>query len=315
MILRELATIPLPTLKSRSPALKEPQILWLNSSDETPLAVRQWVGQQGRPVLVYLHGIEGHGAWFEHSGAVFNSFGLSVYAPDRRGAGLNKPDRGHMPSHQALLGDIELLLQFIQLEHPGSKVIMFGNCWGAKPAAVISSSNYKPVNSTFSVPLAGLVMTCPALFTRVDLRFAEKIGIGFDIIRSFNPDARFDRRHIDIPIDVEMFTDNREYIEYIKNDPFRLKSATSRFFFENFVLSIKAAAAAKTLDLPFFLIQTDKDEIVNFEKVQDWYRRIPEGKKSLKVFQEGSHSIDFDTRWYTQYITSVMQWVDKVAAG
>lgn len=120
-------------------------------------------------------------------------------------------------------------------------------------------------------------------------------------------------RQIAIPIEIEMFTDNPRYLEFIEHDPLRLKHATSRFFFENFLLSLKAASAAKHLSLPVLLIQTDKDAIVDCVKVERWYNQVISRHKSRQVFPDVSHSIDFDSNCFNQYVESVRSWIEKTA--
>jgi alpha-beta hydrolase superfamily lysophospholipase len=141
------------------------------------LALRIWRGKKGLPVILYLHGIEGHGEWFAHTAAFLNECGLTVYVPDRRGAGMNESARGHLSSYRDFLSDIEILLGRINQDHPGDQVVLFGNCWGAKAAAVLANSRYKTTDGKKLPALSGLILTCPALFTRVDFNFPTKARI------------------------------------------------------------------------------------------------------------------------------------------
>src|SRR5690606_11116879 len=93
----------------------------------------------GKPVVLYLHGIEGHSQWFEQTASELNRKGFTVYAPDRRGAGMNRRDRGHMQSYKEFLSDVESFLVRIRNSHPAHPVALWGNCWGAKGAAVLSA--------------------------------------------------------------------------------------------------------------------------------------------------------------------------------
>jgi alpha-beta hydrolase superfamily lysophospholipase len=186
-------------------------------------------------------------------------------------------------------------------------MVLFGNCWGAKAASVVASRGYRPVGARALPDLSGLILTCPALFTKVDLTFREKLIIGRDVIFGGN-----DRRQLDIPIKVEMFTDNAEFIEFIKKDPLRLTSATTRFYFENFLLTLRAARAAKHLQLPLLLVQTNNDQIVDCERVQKWFQKVRSHHKTMHVFPNASHSIDFDTDWFSAYIKLITNWLSRL---
>jgi acylglycerol lipase len=301
--------MPLPVEKEAFSPQRTPEIQRIRATDGVELACRIWRGQPEKPVLVYLHGIEGHSQWFEETAAILAQHGFTVYAPDRRGAGLNAQDRGHMRKHQQVLADVELILRQAATENSGSSLFLFGNCWGAKVAAVMAAQNYKPITGPLNFAISGLILTCPALFTKVDLNFKSKALLAFDVLRG----GTYQMRQIDIPIQIEMFTDNPKFLEFIKQDPLRLKAATSRFYFENFLLSLKASAAASKIQLPVLLIQTDRDEIVNFAQVDAWFARVSSQRKQMRIFGNASHSIDFDARYLTQYVALLEDWLNEMA--
>ena len=56
--------------------------------------------------MLYLHGIQSHGGWFEGSACYLAEKGLHVLLPDRRGSGLNEAERGHARSAGRLLQDV-----------------------------------------------------------------------------------------------------------------------------------------------------------------------------------------------------------------
>lgn len=53
--------------------------------------------------ILYLHGIQSHGGWFEWSASLLAHLGYPVLLPDRRGSGLNRPARRH-PQQPPLAG-------------------------------------------------------------------------------------------------------------------------------------------------------------------------------------------------------------------
>lgn len=286
-------------------ALKEPRVEWLRAGDAEHLASRIWHGRDGRPVLVYLHGIEGHSQWFANTAAHLNNKGYSIVAQDRRGSGMNAEMRGHIRSYKLLLADIESLLHHTAERFPKSPVILFGNCWGGKPAALIARRDYRPRLKKKLPRLSGLILTSPALFTRIDLSIGLKARIAFDVLRG----GQFQMRETHIPILAQMFTDNAEYIEYIENDPLRLKAATSRFFFENFLVSLRAIGSAKHIELPVLLIQSGSDQIVEIERVKSWFAQVGSEDKTLELFPDAAHSLDFDPAWFKDYTELLDKWM------
>ena len=64
---------------------------------------------QGTPraELVFVHGIQSHAAWYEHSCTRFSQAGCNVSFLDRRGAGMNDAARGDSPGgFRRLLDDV-----------------------------------------------------------------------------------------------------------------------------------------------------------------------------------------------------------------
>lgn len=147
--------------------------------DNVNLAYRFWAGESGRCVVLYLHGIEGHSQWFENTASVLNHAGITVYASDRRGSGLNSFERGHTVSFKSLLADAEVLLARIRDRHRNEPIVLMGNCWGAKAAVLLASQNYRSIYDSRSLPFAGLVLTCPAIKTKVDFDLKTKLKIAY----------------------------------------------------------------------------------------------------------------------------------------
>ncbi len=287
------------------------QIRSVAGSDEQPLACRVWPGQGKHPVVVYLHGIEGHSQWFQNTANVLSQNGIGVYAPDRRGAGLNKSDRGNLTSRKALLADIEIILRLAAAENPGRPIVLIGNCWGGKPASVLASNDYKSSDGKELPALAGLILICPAIHTKVDFDWRTKLGIGMSMLQG----DKHSRVHLDIPIEPTMFTQDPRYIEFIENDPLRLLSATKRFFFEQFLLTLRAKNAAAKLTLPTLLIESGRDEIVDVPALDRWFAKVPPAHSSKRFFSEAAHSIEFDPMWFDQYCQLLNDWIVGLSPG
>jgi acylglycerol lipase len=308
---KDLVSIPLPDLKPSVESVPAPEVRWIDGCDKQPLACRVWRGQARQPVIVYLHGIEGHSQWFNNTAGVLNRRGISIYAPDRRGSGLNTRERGHLTSYKALLADIEIILRVVAKEHHGQPLVLVGNCWGGKPASVMACHDYSTTDGQSLPELAGLILTSPAIHTKVDFNWQTKLDIGYS---TFKSDRRA-RETLAIPIEPSMFTDDATYLEFIKHDPLRLLQATKKFFFEQFLLTLKAKRAAAKLTLPTLLIESGKDEIVNVTELDRWYEKIQANDKSKRIFQEAAHSIEFDPLWFEDYCRLLGDWILARAPG
>jgi acylglycerol lipase len=283
-----------------------PEILWLKASDGLTLACRHWKGKPGYPVVAYIHGIEGHSQWFENTASLLNAQGMTVFAFDRRGAGLNPRDRGNLSSYKLLLADLETFLRKISFDYVGHSLVLIGNCWGAKLASVLCQKDYRPVSSdAITLPIAGLVLISPGIFTKVDYGLSTKLQIAYNSI--IGEQGR--QRKWPIPLELSMFTDNPSFHGYLGRDPLRLTEATANFFVESFKLSKLAEVAAPQLQLPLLMLQAGADRIVDLEKTQAFFSKIKSSSKEMRIFPDASHCLDFDQTWFKEYVHVLSAWI------
>ena len=299
--MKELTTISLPIVPPAKAFYKSPEVLQLRTSDGSTVSCRVWKGEIGQCVVLYLHGIEGHSQWFENTASVLNSNGITVYAVDRRGSGLNSRDRGHMPSYTGFLDDVEIWLRHVFHEHKGHPVVLMANCWSAKAAAIIASGRHKGEEGPLSL-LSGVVMTCPAIYTKVDFDTKTKLRIAYHALRQ-------DRLSLPIPVTTEMLTDNPVFVGYLKNDPLRLSEATAQFYMETFKMGKLAESAAKHIDLPLLVLQAGCDRIVDIPALEKWFSQCKTTQKDLRIFPDAVHSLDFDSTWFSDYTNVLSQWL------
>ena len=292
------------TLPSQSSSLKHCQTAKVPAPDGAELAHYYWQGVPGKPVVAYFHGIEGHSQWFADTAYFLNQHGLSVYAFDRRGSGLNSADRGHARSADQLLADVEGAIDFVEKSHPGAPLFVLGNCWGAK-CAILAAKRLCSVQS--GEHLSGLILTAPAIKTIVNLPLATKIDIFFAWL--FRSPKLFP-----IPITPEMFTKNPVWLDYIYSDPFRLTQATGSFFVSSTILSFLSQQAPAKLTCPTLVLQAVNDQIVDWQYVKSWFDAVASSDKSFICFPDSDHSLDFSTS-VQKYWDCLYEWICRHAVS
>jgi len=273
------------------------------------IRMRKFLAPDGEgPVALYLHGIEGHSLWFANTADWLNKAGISVYAPDRRGAGLNTHQRGHVEDAEILLKDLEFFLDLVSRRHPSRPLFLMANCWGAKVATVVASKQYKW--STTPIVLDGLVLICPAIQTKPDLTIGQKLSIAAALVSG----KKALQAEIPIPLTCSMFTDNPLFLNYIDRDPLRLVAASKSFYFASFLLSFRSQRTAVNLDLPTLVLQSDNDDIVDVPGLKTWFDRIANADKTLKIYSGAAHSLDFDKRHFADYAREISDWIIRLSA-
>lgn len=247
-------------------------------SDGKNLAYISYTRPGARTALVYLHGIESHAGWFAIAADQLQEKGFDVYCLDRRGSGLNRENRGftsgHVDAYETLLADIDAFVT--PLHERYDQVFLMGLSWGGKLALAYGLSHPDAVD--------GLVLITPGLRAEVDVSRRNKLKIA-----ALSP--TFPKARVPTPIQPEMFTTTPVYLDYIRNDPLRLSSATVRFFWQSHRLDgfIDRHIAGNRLPIQLFL--AGNDTIIDNEGV-------------LKVLDQGRAS-GLDVLWYPDQTHSI----------
>lgn len=126
------------------------------SADGLLLVGRCWE-PDGEPkaVVCLVHGLGEHCGRYAHVAAALNDAGYAVLASDKRGHGRSEGKRGHVPSYDALMDDIGLLLAQAAERYPGKPRFLYGHSLGGNEVLNYALRRRPDV--------AGVVSTSPGL--------------------------------------------------------------------------------------------------------------------------------------------------------
>jgi len=103
----------------------------LPSGDGLVLYAQGWDPQADSQAMVCLvHGLGEHSGRYQHVAKAFNDAGYSVLTFDLRGHGKSGGPRGHTPSEEAYLADIDCLMQTAAQHYPGKPRFLYGHSLG-----------------------------------------------------------------------------------------------------------------------------------------------------------------------------------------
>ena len=110
-----------------------------------------------KAVVAFVHGHGEHMGRYAHVGAAFSKAGYALMGFDLRGHGKSGGARGHAPSVEALMQDIDLLLEQVRRRYPALPVFLYGHSIGG--ALVLNYGlRRKP-------DVKGVIASSPALHT------------------------------------------------------------------------------------------------------------------------------------------------------
>jgi len=245
--------------------------------------------------IVFIHGIQSHGGWYETSCKKFAQAGYRVLFLDRRGSGLNEVSRGDSPSFRTLLDDLKEFLQYQRKEIAGATPLILGAIsWGGKIAFGLEIRMANLVD--------GFILLAPGFCPKIQPTRKERFFIALGSL--FSP-----RRLFNIPLnDPELFTSNPVAQKFLKEDPFALRKATARFLLDSVRLDFYLRIFRTKISKPILLLIAGQDKIIDNEKTIAFVKRFSSGSLTIKEYPDAHHTFEFEPE-PQKHIEEIKEWL------
>jgi len=118
-----------------------PSLQYIEASDKTKLAYREYIPEQITAVLIFYHGGGAHSAGgYQYIGnGLSNRFNIAVFTPDTRGHGDSGGERGDAPNPEQVFDDMGVFIRHIRMKYPEKALFLGGHSSGA--GLVLNYSN------------------------------------------------------------------------------------------------------------------------------------------------------------------------------
>lgn len=280
-----------------------PSIQHFATSDGYQHHYRHWQ-PAGRPLgyVLALHGIQSHSGWYDYSSSRLCDAGYEVLFVDRRGSGLNQPERGHARHQDRLINDVlQLLVELRERRNeaaPTVPVVMLGLSWGGKLAAIAAARRPELVD--------GLALLYPGIFSRFEANWWDHLRLS-----AARAAEQLDRQ-IPIPLDdPALFTSQPEWQRYIRNDELALTEVTVSFLLANRELDRIAREAGPDIRCPSLLMLAERDQIIDNATVRDWFDKLATQERTLVEYPNASHTLEFEAD-REQFVSDLLGWLETV---
>jgi alpha-beta hydrolase superfamily lysophospholipase len=107
------------------------KISHFKTSDNLALEVQEYIlSDKPEKIVLIVHGHGEHAGRFQEVAAFLNQHGISVAALTLRGHGNSEGKKGHAPSLEQLLTDIEYFVRFVRVDYLNSDLYLYGHSMG-----------------------------------------------------------------------------------------------------------------------------------------------------------------------------------------
>tara|TARA_R110002072_G_C7978996_1_gene536117 strand:+ start:138867 stop:139772 length:906 start_codon:yes stop_codon:yes gene_type:complete len=283
------------------PALSEPTIEQFVTSDGYRHHFRRWVpDDKPKGFVLCLHGIQSHSGWYEYSSAKLRDAGYEVVFLDRRGSGLNQPERGHARHHDRLINDVVQALEDLRIRRnavaPTVPVTLLGLSWGGKLASVVAARRQELID--------GLVLLYPGIRSHFEAGILDNVKL------SLAREAELFEKLIPIPLDdPQLFTGVPESQVFIRNDNLSLRDVTVSFLLANRELDGLTQAAPPEIRCPAIMMLAGKDRIIDNAATTKWYNSLASQERALFEYPNACHTLEFEPD-RDQWISDLTDWLD-----
>jgi alpha-beta hydrolase superfamily lysophospholipase len=274
------------------------EIEW-SAADKTRLFAQAWEpagGQSG--VIAIVHGLGEHsGRYAEVAGQLVDA-GYAVLTFDQRGHGRSEGPRGHAPSYDVLLDDLEILVAQARRRSGTRPVFLYGHSMGGNLVL-----NYALRRQP---PLAGLVVTSPVLRPTLPPP-AWKLAAAKMMNRVWPTFS------LDNGVDPSDLSHDEAAVQAYREDPLVHGRVSARLGTALISTGVWALEHAGQLSLPLLLMHGSADALTSPAATAEFAGRL-EGRCELKIWEGLFHELQWERERET-VVRFVVDWLRQIAGG
>lgn len=247
-------------------------ILKWKSKDDLNIFGQKWENDQIQPkaVICLVHGFGEHSSRYELVAQFFTDHQYAVIAYDHRGHGRSEGKKGHFPSYNEFINDVELLVQQAGIHFPNLPQIVYGHSMGGNVVA-----NYAIKRNP---KVAGIILSSP-FFNTAFQPPAIKLAAG-RLMRNWIPTFS-----LPSGLDVNAISRDKEVVKKYSNDPLVFDSISSKMGIELIEFGQEAIQNASKLSLPTLIFHGTADQLTSYESTQQFVANA--GKNVTFIPYEG----------------------------
>lgn len=266
----------------------------LRTKDGLTLSGKSWLPADApKKIICLVHGHGEHIGRYEHFATHFIQDGIAVFAVDLRGHGRSEGKRGHAPSYELLMSDVEELIKAARIDYNNTPIILYGHSMGGNlVASFILKNNMKE--------LEGAVLSSPWLTLAFDPPSAQvKLA---KLVRKVLPSLTQHSK-----LNAQLLSKDPEVIKAYKNDPLVHDLVSPSLFLSILKGGEDALSKASQLKLRTLVMHGDDDKITSASSSRHFAK---DGRAEYKLWKGLKHEPHNEPE-QKEVLTFVSDWILK----
>ncbi len=265
------------------------------SNDNLPMYARSWEPESSpKACVILVHGLGEHIGRYEHVGLALTQAGFVLSGYDLRGHGKSGGVRGHTPSYDALMNDVERFLDLAARRYPNLPRFLYGHSMGGNQ--VINFALRRQAK------LKGVIATGPWLKLAFEPP-ASKISLGKLMNHIFPGFIQASG------LDTKALSHDANVVQAYENDPLVHDKISARLFVEMYQSGLWAFEHAKEFPLPLLLMHGSKDSLTSPEASRQFAAAAGD-KVTLRIWDGLFHEIHNEAE-KAQVLAVMIGWLDE----
>ena len=250
-----------------------------------------------KAIICMVHGHGEHIERYNHLATALNKAGYTFVGFDHRGHGKSDGVRGHIPSYETLLDDIEAFLAEIEENYPEVPRILYGHSMGGNLVinyALRRTSDIKGVISTS--PWLKLAFEPPAVQVFMG-KMMNKIYPAFIMSSG---------------LETSSLSHDPEVVRAYEEDSLVHDKISARLFVGMYESGLWALDHAGEFSLPLLLMHGGADKITSPEASREFAKKAGENV-TLKIWDELYHETHNEPE-QDEVFKKIIDWLDRVGS-
>jgi acylglycerol lipase len=261
----------------------------LSTRDGMSIFVHAWVADQPQQLLICIQGLGGHGGYYEELARQLIPGGTIVVAPDLRGHGHSKGQRGDIDRFDRYLLDVDSTVNWAHACWPDIPRFILGESMGASLVIQYAASRVRTSKTYIISPvLAGLVLVSPVLRPTIHPTVHEIVQYARSLL--------IDPTHPSLAVAGREESGCRDpsFNAFLKGDPLFVRLVSVRFLTKLGLWLRNTSKKGHLLYIPLLVLQGGQDHIAHPGGTMAFLRHIPSKELNVITFPQAYHSLLHD---------------------